>query len=107
MIELEQFAAVEPLRYRYATIDRYLHRFSRALSHLVAAGAKHLDEAIDLASEHQLFHELLSHMGDGHANRKRVLVEYGHWLKDRGMQEDAGAAFLAAEELSLALDAYQ
>ena len=73
----------------------------------MVAGPKYIDEAIDLASEHQLFHELLSYMGDGHVSRKKVLVEYGHWLKDRGMQEDAGAAFLAAEELSLALDAYQ
>ena len=88
-------------------IDLHLHRYSRALEHLIASGADHTEDAIELAEEHHLFHELVSHMESGDGHRKEVLRRYGQWLKSRGMQQDAGVAFLAAEEWQCALEAYQ
>lgn len=73
----------------------------------MAAGPAHFEEAIEIASDHHLFRELLSQMDREDARRKDALAYYGHWLKGKGMHEDAGAAFLAADELQLAMDAYQ
>jgi len=106
-IELDQFASVESESYRCALIDRYLHRYSRCLTYLLASGPDHFEEAIEIATDHGLFHEMLSQMDAEDERRKEVLTQYGYWLKAKGMQEDAGAAFLAAQELNLALDAYQ
>lgn len=105
--ELQTFAEVESESYRCALIDIHLHRPATALKHLIAAGTDHLEEAIELAKDHQLFHELLSRLEGQTEGQTVVLVEYGHWLKSRGMLEDSGAAFLAANELQLALESYQ
>jgi len=69
--------------------------------------AEKMGEAIDVASEHGLFHELLSIVDPSDSIRKEILEQYGWWLKSKGMQEDAGAAFLAAEKYKEALDTYE
>ena len=50
--------------------------------------------------------ELLSMVSDA-AKRKQVLDQYGEWLAQRNMHEDAAVAFLAASNLPAALAEYQ
>lgn len=105
--ELQRFLEVQNDHYRFALVDLHLQRHQKALEHLVLAGSGHLEEAIDLARDQGLFHELLGRLEDREEDQKVVLVQYGDWLKCRGMLEDAGAAFLAAEELQMAMETFQ
>eukprot|EP00210_Caulerpa_lentillifera_P000488 g471.t1 len=107
MNELTRFSEAQNEHYCRALIDMQLKRFSNAIRHLVEAGSGYLEQAIDLARDQGLFHELLEQIEARGEEQKLVLVQYGHWLKTKGMMEDSGAAFLAAEELQLAMEAYQ
>ena len=54
--------------------------------------------------------ELLSLIGDEPEaldKRKQVLGEYGSWLSERHMREDAAVTFMAAGDLEAALQEYQ
>lgn len=107
LIGLKRFAEMEPENIRFAEIDRYLHRYSKALQHLVESGSEFLDAAMDLASEQNLFSELMGHVKNDEEKRRKVLAHYGNWLKERGMAEDAAVAYLSAKEFRSAMDAYQ
>lgn len=54
--------------------------------------------------------ELLSLVGDAPEalhKRQQVLAEYGAWLSERHMREDAAVTFMAAGDLGAALQEYQ
>ena len=54
--------------------------------------------------------ELLSLVGDAPETaekRKAILDQYGTWLSEKHMREDAGVAFLAAGNLIAALEEYR
>ncbi|GMH34369.1 hypothetical protein BSKO_02203 [Bryopsis sp. KO-2023] len=107
LMELQQFAALEPMHFRHYSIDAHLKRFSRALSNLVKAGEGHFEASIKLAQEKGLMHELLAFVDGDEVKRKVVLGASAEWLLEKNMCDDAGAAFLAAGKTKEAQHAYK
>lgn len=54
-----------------------------------------------------LLRELLQLVGDKQQQRREVLGVYGESLGQRNMQEDSALAFMAAQDLPRALQAYK
>ena len=54
-----------------------------------------------------LLRELLHLVGDNKQSRKAVLGVYGEVLGQRNLQEDSALAFMAAQDLPRALEAYK
>lgn len=112
LVELQRFASFHPPNYQRYYIDMHLRRFPEALENLVKSGNEHFDGCLDLAKQKGLLHELLALVdecedGDNGNQRLRVLRTSAEWLLDQNMHDDAAVAFLAAEEIMKAFEAYK
>ncbi|KAE7996819.1 hypothetical protein FH972_001508 [Carpinus fangiana] len=101
--ELEQMPVVL-MRYN---IDLRLHRFAKALKHIVFAGDAHYEDSMNLMKKNpQLFPLGLQLITDP-AKRKEVLEAWGDHLSDEKCFEDAATTYLCCSSLEKALKSYR
>lgn len=110
LVELERFASFAPIEFQMYQVNMHLKRFPEALKCLLEAGDEHFQACLDLAANQGLLPlllELVDEHDDGDTKRQKVLHASGEWLLKENMLEDAGAAFLAANEVQKAHQAYK
>ncbi|KAL9261046.1 Elongator complex protein 1-like protein [Drosera capensis] len=88
-------------------IDLHLHRYDKALEHIVSAGDAYHSECVTLLKHHpQLFPLGLKLVIDP-LKRKEVNEAWGDYLFEQKCFEDAATAFLCCSNLEKALKAYR
>ncbi|XWS07782.1 hypothetical protein CRYUN_Cryun41cG0020400 [Craigia yunnanensis] len=88
-------------------IDLKLHRFEKALKHIVSAGDAHFADCMNLVKKNpQLFPLGLQLITDP-TKRGQVLEAWGDHLCDEKCFEDAAATYLCCSSLQKALKAYR
>lgn len=110
LVELERFASFKPIEFQKYQVNVHLKRFPEALKCLLEAGDEHFQACLDLAGNKCLLPmllELVDDHKDFEMKRQQVLHASGEWLLKQNMFEDAGAAFLAANEVLKAHLAYK
>ncbi|XP_065870186.1 elongator complex protein 1 isoform X2 [Euphorbia lathyris] len=103
---LQELESMPSLIMRY-NIDLKLHRFEKALKHIISAGDSYFSDCMNLLKENpQLFslgHQLITDS----SKRMKVLEAWGDHLVDKKCYEDAAATYLCCFSLENALKAYR
>jgi elongator complex protein 1 len=112
LAQLQQFAVIENIHLRRATIDRHLGKFDKAVKNLLEAGSEYFQASLELAISKDLLKHLLalvesSTEAEVTKHRSTVLKALGEHLSGRGKYEDAALAFVAGGELEQALRSYR
>ncbi|MBA0841611.1 hypothetical protein Goarm_004095, partial [Gossypium armourianum] len=103
---LQELERMPDLLMRY-NIDLRLHRFEKALKHIVSAGESHFFDCMNLMKKNpQLFPLGLKLITDN-TKRGQVLEAWGDHLSDEKCFEDAAATYLCCTNLQKALKAYR
>ncbi|OMO96938.1 IKI3 family protein [Corchorus olitorius] len=103
---LQELERMPALLMRY-NIDLRLHRFEKALKHIVSAGDTHFADCMNLMKKNpQLFPLGLQLITDP-PKRGQVLEAWGDHLSDEKCFEDAAATYLCCSSLQKALKAYR
>ncbi|XVF23857.1 hypothetical protein REPUB_Repub13aG0075700 [Reevesia pubescens] len=103
---LQELERMPILLMRY-NIDLRLHRFEKALKHIVSAGDAYFADCMNLMKKNpQLFPLGLQLITDP-TKRRQVLEAWGDHLSDEKCFEDAAATYLCCSSLQKALKAFR
>ncbi|XP_078070069.1 elongator complex protein 1 isoform X2 [Mustelus asterias] len=92
--------------YQRYTIDKYLKRYKKALSHLSKCGPQHFTELLNLVKDQQMYSEALKLFPVSSLEYKDTSIAYGEYLSERQHYEQAGLIFARCGECEKALGAF-
>uniref|UniRef100_A0A2P2JV20 Elongator complex protein 1 n=1 Tax=Rhizophora mucronata TaxID=61149 RepID=A0A2P2JV20_RHIMU len=103
---LQELEHMPDLIMRYS-IDLRLHRFEKALKHIISAGEAYYSDCMNLLNKNpQLFPLGLQLISD-HTKRMQVLEAWGDHLSEEKCFEDAATTYLCCSSSEKALKAYR
>lgn len=88
-------------------IDLKLHRFEKALKHIISAGDAYFSDCMNLLQKNPQLFPLGLQLITDHAKRMQVLEAWGDHFSDKKCFEDAAATYLCCSSLDKALKAYR
>ncbi|XVE99535.1 hypothetical protein REPUB_Repub03eG0207400 [Reevesia pubescens] len=103
---LQELEGMPILLMRY-NIDLRLHRFEKALKHIVSTGDAHFADCMNLVKKNPQLFPLGLQLVTDPTKRGQVLEAWGNHLCDEKCFEDAAATYLCCSSLHKALKAYR
>ncbi|XP_041042916.1 elongator complex protein 1 isoform X2 [Carcharodon carcharias] len=92
--------------YQRYSIDKYLKRYKKALSHLSKCGPQHFTELLNFIKDQQMYSEALKLFPVNSQEYKDISVAYGEYLSEKQYYEQAGLIFARSGECEKALGAF-
>jgi len=96
---------LQPVVMKY-TIDLKLHRYERALRHIVSAGEDYYEDCINLMKSNPELFPLGLQLFTNNARRIQVMEAWGDHLQAEKCFEDAASTYLCCSSFQKALKAY-
>ncbi|KAK6627847.1 hypothetical protein RUM44_010326 [Polyplax serrata] len=104
---LNDLRKLEP-NYQKFTIDKYLKRYNKALTHLIKCEEGNVfNECLTFIKVHKLYKQALKLIPQNSERYKTVCIAYGEDLLKSHLYEEAGIMFCTAGLFENALDAYK
>ncbi|XP_012374284.1 elongator complex protein 1 isoform X2 [Dasypus novemcinctus] len=102
---LNTLKKMEP-NYQRFTIDKYLKRYEKAISHLSKCGSEYFPECLNLIKDKNLYNEALKLYPPNSQQHKDISIAYGEHLLQVHLDELAGLVFARCGAHEKALEAF-